>query len=150
MESSITITLQYPVQKTVEGELQDIHVVDIIAPRKKLLRKTYRLQQYMTAAMLDAQETFKSMSSDSDSDEGKKDAQLDAKAVMSMLLASRVDIEACFNEFEKLALKGGIEIDGDPINQIQYNKFDESDLEVLLAEYLANFIMSLVMKVFTA
>ncbi len=152
MESRIAHILTTPIQVAVNGNLEDVQVVDLVAPTKKMLRKTYKLQQYITQALISSQSLFKGLAQEGDaagaSDESE--SEFDKKAVMAILLASDVDVDACFNEFEKLALLGSVEVNGAVINRIQLDKIDPSDLEGMFAEYVANFTMSSVMGTFTS
>jgi len=138
---------------TVDGLLEDVQVVDLLAPSKKQLKKTYRLQQYVTQALLTSQKNLKAMADEDasarESNPGQEEKELEPQAVFAILLASDVDIEACFSEFEKLAAGGCIEVNGKPINKIQFQDVDPQDLESMFASYIANFTLPSVMKTFS-
>jgi hypothetical protein len=144
MESSVDYMLETPIQVAIDGGLEDVQMVELVAPAKKVLRKTYRLQQYMTRAMLEASEMFAGkVNPDAPKGEEK---QITGTEVKMMLLASTVDIEACLGEFEKLAFAGCLKVNDKTVNAIQFGKIADEDLEGLMVEFLANFIMPLVMK----
>jgi len=149
MESRVAHILASPIQVAVKGVMEDVQVLDLVAPSKKLLRKTYRLQQYITQALVGSQNLLKDLASDtSEASEEAGESEFDQKTVMAILLASDVDIDACFAEFEKLALLGSVEVNGTTINSIQMAKIEPSDMEGLFASYVANFTMSSVMGTF--
>jgi hypothetical protein len=77
------------------------------------------------------------------------DGELDAGAIKAVLLTGDADVEACLDEFDKLALSGCVEVNESPINKIQWGNVSEEDKEDILAEYLVNFILPLVMKTLT-
>ena len=146
--------LKKPIQSAVNGQLEDIMVVDLVAPSKKQLKKSYRLQQYLTQAMLSSQKLLKSLSEtnadESPEQEGEaKESTFDAQAVMAIMLASDVDISACFDEFEKLAASGCVEVNGISINKVQYEKLESEDLEGVFSSYVANFTLPSVMRMFS-
>ena len=144
MESSVDYLLETPIQVAVDGDLQDVQMVELVAPAKKVLRKTYRLQQHMTRAMLEATEMFASKVEPAPLKEEEK--EITGKEIKMMLLASSVDIEVCLGEFEKLAFAGCLKVNDQTVNSIQFGKIADEDLEGLMVEFLANFIMPLVMK----
>lgn len=154
MDDRVAHILKSPIQSAVNGQMEDVLVVDLVAPSKKQLKKSYRLQQYLTQAMLSSQKLLKGMSETSAEDipaqEGSgEEKAFDAQAVMAIMLAGDVDIEACFDEFEKLAASGCVEINGVPINKIQYEKLESEDLEGVFSSYVANFTLPSVMRMFS-
>lgn len=154
MEDRIVHLLKTPIQMAVDGDLEDVQVLDLLAPSKKQLKKNYRLQQYLTQALLSSQKAFKRIAGE-EAEQGvevgpaEKEKALEPQAVFAILLASDVDIEACFNEFEKLAAGGCIEVNGRAINKIQYGAIEPQDLENVFASYLANFTLPSVMRMFS-
>ena len=156
MDDRVAHILKSPIQSAVNGQMEDILVVDLVAPSKKQLKKSYRLQQYLTQAMLSSQKLLKSLSETSaddipaqEGDASGEEKAFDAQAVMAIMLAGDVDIEACFDEFEKLAASGCVEINGMPINKIQYEKLEAADLEGVFSCYVANFTLPSVMRMFS-
>ena len=155
MEGRVAYLLKTPIQTAVGGQMEDVQVIDLVAPSKKQLKKTYRLQQYITQAMLSSQKAFKGVSEGAGTDvllpeeKAEPEAAMDAQTVMAMLLASDVDMEACFSEFEKLAALGCVEVNGLPINKIQYENIEFEDLQGAFANYIATFTLPSVMKTFS-
>lgn len=154
MDDRVAHILKSPIQSAVNGQMEDILVVDLVAPSKRQLKKSYRLQQYLTQAMLSSQKMLRGLSevnTDEDVVQGgsEEESAFDAQAVMTIMLASDVDIEACFNEFEKLAAAGCVEVNGMPINKVQYEKLESEDLEGVFSSYVANFTLPSVMRMFS-
>lgn len=144
MESRKEFLLKDPIQVAVEGDLQDVQVIDLVAPAKKVLRKTHKLRQYLARAFIVAQQILPE-----DKAGAEDDSELDGGAIKAILLTGDADVEACLDELDKLALSGCVEVNEAPINKIQWGKVSEEDKEDILAEYLVNFILPLVMKTLT-
>ena len=152
METRVAHILKTPIETAVGGHLEDVQVVDLLAPSKKQLKKTYRLQQYITQALLSSQKMLGGIQGDRpepQEESGADPAEMEPQAVFAILLASDVDIEACFNEFEKLAAGGCVEVNGAAINKIQYEKVDPQDLQDMFASYIANFTLPSVIRTFS-
>lgn len=151
MDTPISFKLENPIQRSVNGLLEDVYLLELVGPSKKVLRKTYRLQQIVTKALIESQAVFQKIAGDKKDlaeEEGTTGAgkEMDPKTLMSMLLASEQDIEVCLKEFEKLALLGCVFVDELKLNKRQLDEIDDLELEAMMSSYLANFILPLVMK----
>lgn len=144
MESTKEFLLSKPITVARNGAAEECQCVTMVAPSKKLLKKSYVLQQYVTKAMIEAQQVFKSIV---DGDEIKEEkTEISGKQVMQMLLASTVDMEAFFDRFEALAKAGAVTVNGKQLTNLQWDEIDDDDKEALSVDYVANFILALVMK----
>lgn len=146
MKDKIPYSLKNPITVHSGGDLKEVLLVDLTAPSKKLIRKTYPLQQYIARAIIQGREVARNSGSTETPGDTKEDIEVTGSQIMMILLLSDVPIEECLNQFKKLALSGAVEVEGNIINSIQWDKLDPEDEEGLFAEYVANFILYLVMK----
>lgn len=147
----IDYTFKKAITTAVGGSLEQVFIVQMCSPVKKALRYTYTLQQYIAKAyitssglfaslMKDAPQVQRDRSTEEVEEVEEKESAMSGSDVMTLLITGNVDIDACLNEFEKLAFKGCIKVNGETINKPQFNKIDDEDLEGLFAEFIANFI----------
>jgi hypothetical protein len=146
-------TLTEKIQVSSNGGKQDVHIVTLVCPVKKFIRKTYQLQQWVKQAQVHQLELIASAvkirdglnikpepkKEDDDKPDDKPDV-MSADEMMNMLLSSKVDIEKVSDEFERLALLGAVQIDGENIKQKNWDDLAFEDQEGLMLEYMAFFI----------
>ena len=128
-----------------DGGQREALEVEVIAPSKKLYKKTYLLQQIVTQSLLRAQDIMPK----GDGSE-KEEADVTGKDMKMILLAGGADIEACIDQVCKIGKEGCIKVGGNNINFIQWDKIDPIDQEKLTCEFIANFTFPLVMKSLTS
>lgn len=147
MIDSVEYTLKNKITTAKDGGVVDVFVVELCAPAKKVMRHTYNLQQHITRALVMSSKLFGAKGSGEAKNPNKDDEDNSIKAneVLTAIIASDVDFDACLTEFEKLAFKGCVKVNDMPINKIQWDKLDFEDEEGLFAEFVANFIGSYVM-----
>lgn len=145
MEQEVPLVLSEPITAAgPDGAAVDVLAVQLVAPSRKMIRKTLQLQSYLTRAMMESASLFTALASEP-GPEGQQDPGLDAEAVRMAIMASTVSADACVDEFEKLALLGAITVDDCPINRIQLDKMHPVDLITATFEYMAAFIAASVM-----
>ena len=114
----------------------------MVAPSKKLLRKTVPLRQMLARAMVEIAEKY----GENRAEQASEDARAGGRELMAMLLISGVDLESALDVFDRVAVAGALQINDINLNTIQWDKIDDEDKEALFAEYCANFILSSVIR----
>ncbi|MDH3325175.1 MAG: hypothetical protein OEM38_00495 [Gammaproteobacteria bacterium] len=146
------VYLESPIKVSNGGDLDDCMVVTLMCPKKKFIRKTYKLQQLFTTAQVQQAELYASIiesrEKDDETDDDKEDEKVTHTQIMQMLLSSRVNMEEVFDEFERLALLGAVMVNDKKINVLQWDAITDEDKEGLMAKYMAFFISTLALRSF--
>jgi len=72
---------------------------------------------------------------------------IDGKSVCTILMMSKVDINDCQDDFKEILLGNCCFVDKDmPLNEMMYNQISDDDINLLLGEYIANFLIPSWMK----
>jgi len=144
MKTSFIFELSEFIKYAEDGGQKEAMEVEVIAPSKKLYKKTYLLQQIVTQSLLKAQDIMPKGDG-----EAKEDTEISGKDMKMILLAGGADIEACIDQVCKLGKEGCIKVGGNNINFIQWDSIDPMDQEKLACEFIANFTFPLVMNSLT-
>lgn len=148
---SVEMALTSPIKYSNKGVQEDCFGIEIVCHSKKQYKKVLFLEQLMTKAFLELQQTFSSTSSvDVEVDDDADDEDIGitkVQVVMALNLAS-IDLEQIYDKFETLAMTGIIQVEGMKINQPQIDEMSPEDIKGALAEYIVNFIMPSVMRSF--
>ena len=146
------ITLEAPIKVHNDGSLDDCFIITLVAPKKKFIRKTYKLQQYFMKAQVQQAELFSKFIEDRKDESPKNDdddeIKLTSEQIMQMFLSSDIDIDAVLTEFERVSLLGAIQINDKKLTALQWDEIDEDEKEGLMTKYFSFFISPLVMKSF--
>lgn len=145
MKTSFMFELSELITYAEDGTQREAMEVEVIAPSKKLYKKTYLLQQIVTQSLLKAKDLLPS--GDGESDE---ESEITGKEIKMVILAGGGDLEACIDQVGKLGKEGCIKVGGNNINFIQWDKIEPIDQEKLTCEFLANFTFPLVMNSLTS
>jgi len=138
-KEDIVFTLSNPITYAHEGQSGEGQLLVLRAPNSKQQRERITLQQGF----------FRALNSVSSSEGGKSEGSQDIKGVevLALLLSSDVDMVEMHEAFRKLICSQACKIeDKAEMTSTLFDEIDLDDIDLLMGEYLANFILSSVLK----
>jgi hypothetical protein len=133
------------------GDFADCEHLDIFAPTRSQFSEVIKLKQgYFKAQgevaarymplMKNIEEIKSQLKKEDEQEQQSIDAQ--AKQIIEAIYTSDIDIEEYFKQFKLLCVKGAVKTPlGTAITELLLDKLSINDLERLLGEYLAFFIV---------
>lgn len=149
MPDSVSLPLTKAIKfANKSGAMEDVFELEIRCHTKKHYKKTLFIKQAMTKAMFAMRQFANNEDLKDETAEEDDEKVFDRQTVMVALNLSDVDLEDLLERFEKLAQTGVVRVEGKALNPIQLAALDPDDLEAAMGEYIANFIVPSVMKIF--
>ena len=130
-------------QNTKAQKLETAQTLTMIAP--SMNNRSYRtiLQQSLMRAISDLQ----SRQNLNQSEEKQSQDALTGAMIFSILSTSSINLEDCYNAFEKLLIGGLCKINSSVnLTADLFKKISLDDIECMLGEYIANFLIPSGMK----
>lgn len=122
------------------GDVVYIDKIILKAPSAKNRHYTTRLRQTFTQAIKDMTQTETSNKSSTEKPQAK--TNIDGISVIAFLMMSKIDLNICYDDFKEILLNGCAFVDKDaPFNELLYEQLVDDDLELMLGEYIANFLI---------
>lgn len=137
MESSITYNLSQKLQYSVKGEFEDTASIELLAPSYETMSHALKLSQFLMRAIMAQANSLKG----DNTPEGAEDADIDSKAINTLLLASDISMAEVVSSFQELAYKIGY-LDSDKrvrLKEAHFAKMKISDIIQMTCEYMAAF-----------
>jgi len=138
----IVFKLSSPIKLSVDGKFEKQYELYLYSPSNKDRKLTRKLRQQFMHVIADMQNKF----ADSEGS-GKESGEMDGNALIQAIYLSDNEINNFIDTFKTLATNGAVKFINDTnINSISYDEISEEDEEKILGEYLANFILTSLMK----
>lgn len=120
------------------GDVVYIDKIILKAPSAMNRHYTTRLRQTFTQAIKDMTSTEQQTKVE----KTQTKANIDGVSVIAFLMMSKVDLNSCYDDFKEILLNGCAFVDKDsPFNEMLYDQLIDDDLELMLGEYIANFLI---------
>lgn len=140
VQDEIEFVLEKEIEYATKGELSKGRLLILKAPSSRNQRERIRLQQGF----------FQAVNALKSSDSTKKDTSSDSikgEEVLALMLSSSVDMVAFHEDFKRLITSGVCMVEGtEPLTAPLFDKIHPDDLDRMLGEYLAVFILSSVLR----
>lgn len=140
IQDEIEFVLDRPIDFAASGELAKGKLLILKAPSARNQKERIRLQQGF----------FQAISSLKNDGEAKKDAgagEIKGSEILALMLSSSVDMVAYHDDFKRLITSGVCLVEGtEPLTVPLYDKLSLDDLDRMLGDYLAGFILSSVLR----
>lgn len=131
--------LSVPIKHHKGGESVDCSKLILRAPSANDRRQTTRLKQLFMRAI---QSTQKNFADQQPIKQKKEQTKLDGVSVTGLLLMSDIDLMECYDQLKIILLNNCAFIENEkPITEFHFNQLADDDLELLLGEYIANFLI---------
>lgn len=140
--------LNEEIEYQVEGDIKKTNKLLLKAPANINRRETYKLRQDLLKGMREAADFGNEQNQDQNQKLNKSSQDdLDASTVLAGLFMSSIDMTEYIETFEQLLLEECCFVDGKvKLTELLLKKISTDDLELLLGEYVANFILPSWMK----
>jgi hypothetical protein len=136
IKTEFEFNLTSPVEYHKGGDSIPCHILVLHAPSYKNRKYTTKLKQSFMRAIKDMQKTNEPVAAQEQSND------IDGVGVAGLLLMSDVDLNECYEDFKMILLHGGAFVEPDiPMTDLHFNQLMDDDLELLLGEYIANFLI---------
>lgn len=120
------------------GDVVYLDKIILKAPSSRNRHYTTKLRQTFTQAIKDMTSTEQS----SKVEKTQTKANIDGVSVIAFLMMSKIDLNNCYDDFKQILLNGCAFVDKDsPFNEMLYDQLIDDDLELMLGEYIANFLI---------
>lgn len=130
--------LNQPLEYHSGGAVVEAKTLLCVAPSMNQLNQTAKLKQGFFKALKNAQQSR----NQAQETQAPADVDLNADMVMGILYMGDIDLVDYFNDFKSLLINGVCKIDGlVDLSAHNLNKMAISDLEQLLGQYIANFLI---------
>lgn len=140
IQDEIEFVLGRPIDYAASGELAKGKLLILKAPSSRNQKERIRLQQGF----------FQAISSLKNDGESKKDAgsaDIKGSEILALMLSSSIDMVAFHEDFKRLITSGVCLVEGtEPLTVPLYDKICPDDLDRMLGDYLAGFILSSVLR----
>jgi hypothetical protein len=132
----IIIELKKPVPYAKKGEIENATFVTLQPPTFKQIDKVAPLKQAFMSAIKELEGV------EGTAEPGESEQEITGGQVMAIMYRSQVNMAAVFVHAQELFKNGGALLDGEAKLTVPLlEKMELSDIEKLVGEYIANFIM---------
>ncbi len=145
-KDSFEFELSEPLKYHHSGNEETGNLLVLKAPSLKQNGRRIKLQQTFFQAVQSMRSKNPHLAEQEDEDQ--QDKEITGPEVLAMLLASDADMVSFHEEFEKLMCSGTICMieDQEKMTKVIWEKLHYDDVDALLGEYMANFIVASVLK----
>lgn len=138
MKKEIEYILSEPIKYHHKGQELETDKLILYSPSANQRKNAFKLAQLLSRAL-------KSCMSLADMNKNREsindDTEMDANAIVNLILMSDIEIEEFINIFEMLLLNGIAKLDGqENLTKTLIDRLSFDDLKNLLGEYIANFL----------
>jgi hypothetical protein len=145
MKAYIDVTLTSPFKYHHQGAEAEAKTLTLKAPFSNLRGITTKLKQAFFQA-LKFHESGRKLDQETPQSGAAED--LDGKQILALMFMSNVDMEEFMANFKALMVSQGVcLIDGvEQMTSVTYDRMSDEDADTVVGDYLANFIVSSLMK----
>lgn len=139
--AELNFTLEMPLEKIAMGGVETT-VTELVlhAPPAKHKKYPIKMRKIFSAAMMSLADNRKEQEV-----KPQEESDLDGESVIQMLYMANADIEKMHDLFKELICLKGMNVclmnDSEPLTEFCYDKIDANDIDRLLGDYLANFMV---------
>ena len=140
IQDELEFVLERPIEYASNGEKTEGKLLILKAPSSKNQKERIKLQQGFFRAITGIKNEGK--------DKDKNDtADIKGSEILALMLSSDIDMVAYHEDFKRLITSGVCMVEGTEILTAPlYDKVDPDDLDRMLGDYLAAFILSSVLR----
>ncbi len=132
--------LSRAIDYTNKGEQKKGEILTLKAPNSKQQAPRVKLQQGFFRAIADQK-------GGSENEQNDADVKIEGAEILALMLSSDVDMVEYHETFRKLMISGVCLVEGEePLTGTLFDMLSLDDIDSLLGDYLANFILSSVLK----
>jgi len=137
VQKEITVTLTQPIEYAKGGELEAGTFVTLAAPTSRNMTECATLKQAFFRALPKTGEVEAE-------DSGQGDAVINGEAIMTLITMSKdVELGSVLLTAKELLTSGVALVEGEEkLTKPLFDKLSQDDMELLVGEYLANFILA--------